>query len=211
MDIRSLKSLMEINALQTLGAVQTYAQSDTVSTVFNEMINDLMDPNSMTESMSSQSQAFLNQSMNYSGIAQVFVPNEVNSKTNEFASDGDWSDLINQAAQKFNVPAKLIHSVIQQESSFNPQAVSQAGAAGLMQLMPGTAKFLGVEDRFDPGQNVMGGAKYLRQMLDQFDDRVDLALAAYNAGPGNVRKYGGIPPFQETQNYVKKILSNFQG
>lgn len=211
MDIRSLKSLMEINALQTLGAVQTYAQSDTVSTVFNEMINDLMDSNSMTESMSSQSQAFLNQSMNYSGIAQVFVPNEVNSKTNEFASDGDWSDLINQAAQKFNVPAKLIHSVIQQESSFNPQAVSQAGAAGLMQLMPGTAKFLGVEDRFDPGQNVMGGAKYLRQMLDQFDDRVDLALAAYNAGPGNVRKYGGIPPFQETQNYVKKILSNFQG
>jgi len=202
---------MEINALQTLGAVHSYAQSDTVSTVFNEMINELMAPESMIESVSGQTQAFLSQNLNYSGIAPVFVPTGVNDPTNEFTADGDWSDLINQAAQKFNVPAKLIQSVIQQESSFNPQAVSQAGAAGLMQLMPGTAKFLGVEDRFNPVQNVMGGAKYLRQMLDQFDDRIDLALAAYNAGPGNVKKYGGIPPFQETQNYVNKVLSNFQG
>jgi len=201
---------MEINALQTLGAVQTYSSSDSTSSLFNDLMMDLLDSDSMVQSLTGQSQELLNQSLNYQGVSPVFVPSGVNS-TSTVSADGDWSDLINQAAQRFNVPAKLIHSVIQQESSFNPQAVSQAGAAGLMQLMPGTAKFLGVDDRFDPVQNVMGGAKYLRQMLDQFDDRMDLALAAYNAGPGNVKKYGGIPPFQETQNYVKKILNTFQG
>lgn len=210
MDIRSLQSLMEINALQTLGAVQSYANSNSTSSMFNEIMMGLMENESMVQTLSGQSQSFLNQSLNYNWAAPVYVPSGVNT-TSPVSADGDWSDVINEAARKFNVPAKLIQSVIQQESSYNPQAVSQAGAAGLMQLMPGTAKFLGVEDRFDPVQNVMGGAKYLRQMLDQFDDRMDLALAAYNAGPGNVKKYGGIPPFKETQNYVKKVLSTFLG
>ncbi len=121
-----------------------------------------------------------------------------------------YRDVITQAAQTYNLPEKLIAAVIKQESNFNPNVVSSAGASGLMQLMPTTAKYLGVTDREDPEQNIMGGAKYLRQMLDQFDNDISTALAAYNAGPGNVKKYGGIPPFKETQNYVTKVLNYFK-
>ena len=98
---------------------------------------------------------------------------------------------------------------MKQESNFNASAVSSAGASGLMQLMPTTARYLGVNDTLDPEQSIMGGAKYLRQMLDQFDNNVETALAAYNAGPGNVKKYDGIPPFKETQKYVKNIINYY--
>ncbi|MEK4424184.1 lytic transglycosylase domain-containing protein [Solibacillus sp. FSL K6-1523] len=121
-----------------------------------------------------------------------------------------YRDVITQAAETYNLPEKLIAAVIKQESNFNPNVMSSAGASGLMQLMPTTAKYLGVTDRQNPTQNIMGGAKYLRQMLDQFDNDISTALAAYNAGPGNVKKYGGIPPFKETQNYVTKVLGYFK-
>ncbi|MCY7500081.1 phage tail tape measure protein [Bacillus pumilus] len=122
---------------------------------------------------------------------------------------GKYSNVINQAASKYNVPAALIAAVIKQESNFNPNARSHAGATGLMQLMPATARGLGVKNSRDPYQNVMGGTKYLKQMLDKFGS-IEKALAAYNAGPGNVTKYGGIPPFSETKNYVKKVNSYFK-
>lgn len=117
----------------------------------------------------------------------------------------DYSDIIGRASEAHNIDPGLIRAMIDVESSVKPREVSSKGAAGLMQLMKPTAEELGVTDRFDPEQNIMGGAQYLRQQLDRFDGNETLALAAYNAGAGNVTKYGGVPPFEETQNYIKKI------
>ncbi len=113
---------------------------------------------------------------------------------------------VNEAAKAQNLDPALLASLVRQESAGDSLAASPKGAMGLTQLMPGTAKEMGVQNPWDGRQNVMGGARYLKQMLDRFDGREDLALAAYNAGPGAVEKNGGIPPFAETQNYVKKVL-----
>jgi soluble lytic murein transglycosylase-like protein len=113
--------------------------------------------------------------------------------------------LIEEAAGKTGLPGELISAVMETESGFRPDAVSPAGAQGLMQLMPGTARALGVDDPYDPRQNVLGGAEYLRRQLGHFGT-VEKALAAYNAGPAAVEQYGGIPPFSETQNYVRRVL-----
>lgn len=121
-------------------------------------------------------------------------------------SNDNYDLIFKRAGDRYNVPVNLLKSVAKAESGFNAKAVSWAGAQGVMQLMPGTARGLGVSDPFDPEQNIMGGAKYLRQMLDKFDGNVELSLAAYNAGPGNVIKFEGIPPFTETRNYVKKVM-----
>lgn len=117
-----------------------------------------------------------------------------------------YDAYINEAAAKYGLDPNLIRQVIRAESGGNANAGSPAGARGLMQLMPGTARGLGVTNILDPRQNIMGGSKYLRQQLDAFGGSIPKALAAYNAGPGAVTKYGGIPPFTETQNYVKKIM-----
>ena len=113
---------------------------------------------------------------------------------------------ITQAAAKYNLPPKLIKAVIKAESNFDAKAVSSAGAQGLMQLMPSTAEELGVKNPFDIAQNVDGGSRYLRKMLDRFNGDVKLALAAYNAGPGTVERYDGNVPYRETQNYVKRVI-----
>lgn len=120
-----------------------------------------------------------------------------------------YADMLTAAEKKYGLPAGLLYAQMQKESGGNPKAVSKAGAMGLMQLMPGTAKSLGVSNPFDPSQSIEAGARYLASNLKKFGS-VDLALAAYNAGPGSVEKYHGVPPFKETQNYVKEILSNWQ-
>jgi len=114
---------------------------------------------------------------------------------------------IRKAARRYNLPASLIRGVIRAESNFEVKAVSRAGAQGLMQLMPGTAKELGVDNPFDIEQNIDGGARYLRKMLDNFGGDIKVALAAYNAGPGAVEKYGGnVPPYRETEQYIDRVL-----
>lgn len=138
-----------------------------------------------------------------------------NSKVNKTGSDNFASyleestsldDIFEQASIKYNVPVNLLKAIGKAESDFNPNAVSKSGAQGVMQLMPKTAEGLGVTDSFDPEQNIMGGSKYISDLLKRYDGDTKLALAAYNAGMGNVKKYGGIPPFKETQNYVVKVM-----
>ncbi|MEA3402282.1 MAG: lytic transglycosylase domain-containing protein [Armatimonadota bacterium] len=121
------------------------------------------------------------------------------------AGHGPFDDIIRHAAESYGLGEDLLHAVIQAESGYNPRCTSSAGAVGLMQLMPGTARALGVSDAYDPVQNVLGGARYLREQLDRFGD-LSLALAAYNAGPGAVQRHGGIPPYRETQGYVRRVL-----
>ena len=116
-----------------------------------------------------------------------------------------YEELIKEAADVHKLSPALIRAVMRTESAFNPAAVSPVGAMGLMQLMPALAEEMGVTDPFDPRDNIMGGAKYLRQLLDEHEGNIRLTLASYNAGPGNVRRYRGVPPFKETRNYVRKI------
>ena len=125
--------------------------------------------------------------------------------------DSVWSEWIVHFAHEFDVDASLISAVIKAESDFDPTVVSHKGATGLMQLMPATATRFGVDDPRDPVQNMRAGVEYLAWLLDRFDGSVELALAGYNAGEGNVKKYGGVPPFRETRDYIRKISGYLGG
>jgi soluble lytic murein transglycosylase-like protein len=119
---------------------------------------------------------------------------------------GEYEALIDQAAARNGLDPAVLHGLIQQESGFDPSAASSAGASGLTQLMPGTASSMGVANPLNPAESIEGGARYLGQLTTQFAGNTEEALAAYNAGPGAVEQYGGIPPYAETQSYVSKVL-----
>ena len=133
------------------------------------------------------------------------------ARTTLSSGSADLDAIFEAAGQRYNVPPNLLKAIAKIESNFRPDATSAKGAMGIMQLMPGTARGLGVVDAYDPEQNIMGGAKYIRQQLDRFNGDVRLALAAYNAGGGAVEKYGGIPPYKETQAYVPKVMALYNG
>ena len=123
----------------------------------------------------------------------------------------EWSDWIREHADRHGVDARLVQAIVQVESGYNHRAKSRAGAVGLMQLMPGTARTLQVGDRYDAEQNIRGGVAYLRQMIDLFPGRLELAIAAYNAGPNAVQRHGAIPPYAETRDYVDRVLTLYRG
>lgn len=251
MDIKSMSTLLQIQALQTLGSTQSNPlQADSSSSFFSSMIQDMMKDYSQNnmfggvQSLAPSAQqttyldalryqgdtklpsammSMLNSSavQNNPSVAQALQKLTASSTdfsqvmgsttfTGALAGANQFAPIIKKAANTYGVPEKLIAAIMKQESNFNPTVVSHAGAQGLMQLMPGTARYVGVTNPFDNEQNIMGATKYISQMLKQHGNNPTMALAAYNAGPGNVAKYGGIPPFKETQNYVKKVLGYYQ-
>lgn len=161
-------------------------------------------------SAAAQMQAFLKETSSGQAVRRDGSDFQTTLNRQRGSTASSLDDIFEAAGARYGISPALLKSVAKAESNFNPRAKSHAGAMGVMQLMPATARSLGVSDPYDPWQNIMGGAKYLKQNLDQFGD-VSLALAAYNAGPGSVRKYGGIPPYRETQNYVKKIMADYNG
>lgn len=202
MNIDKLKIMLQLQALQNFNSSANSSSGNIFQDLMNEML--LEEGNSLSQlsgqTSVSTTATIINQTPSLPPINMT--------KISSTGSSTEIDSIIQEAAVKYNLPVNLIKSVIKQESNFNPNAVSGAGASGLMQLMPATAKGLGVTNVFDPRDNIMGGSKYLRQMLDKYNGNTTLALAAYNAGPGNVDKYGGIPPFKETQNYVRKVTSH---
>ena len=131
-------------------------------------------------------------------------------RTNNLTNRTQIDELIKEYSQKYGLDSDFVKAVVKQESGFNEKATSKCGAMGLMQLMPGTAKALNVNDPYNARDNIEGGVKYLKGLMDRFGGDMKLALAAYNAGPNAVKKYNGVPPYNETQNYVKNIMSMYQ-
>jgi soluble lytic murein transglycosylase-like protein len=170
-----------------------------------------------TQAQPTNTQAFASQLQNATASAAIAgtSPTDATATTSlmstgvsELPADVPYGAEITAAAKKYGIDPALLAGLVKQESGFNPNAGSPAGARGLTQLMPGTAAGLGVTNVLDPAQSLDGGAKYLRAQLDAFGGDVARALAAYNAGPGAVQRYGGVPPYAETQNYVRAVQAN---
>lgn len=152
--------------------------------------------------------AAVNNTAAYSGSPAI-NRGSVKLEASGLSCSADLDAIFNEAASKYGVDAKFLKAIAKCESDFSTECTSRSGAMGIMQLMPQTAASLGVTNAYDPYQNIMGGARYISEKLTQYNGDKSLALAAYNAGSGNVAKYGGIPPFKETQNYVAKVMAYY--
>lgn len=216
-------SSMIQNLLSSSGqasAMQRAVQMNNYVNNFNAQLNPV--EKKQTDNQQAQVQSFDKVLRNTAGVkfgdllakpvtkvnANIYTA-QASSASEKITSREQIKNIIFRAAKRHGVDEKLVNALVKQESGFNPNAKSKVGAMGLMQLMPATAKGLGVTNPMDPEQNVEGGVKYLKSMLNKYNGNVILALAAYNAGPGAVDKYSGVPPYKETQNYVKSILANY--
>lgn len=185
----------------------TLRRMQAIESTFNSLANFGMDPVKSDQDFQKILDANMTEKTNSSPFANKIFSSELNAVS---SGNTDIDGLIEAYSQKNGLDSAFVKAVIKQESGFQPKVTSSCGAMGLMQLMPATANSLGVKDAYDPEQNIAGGTKYLKGLLDRFGGDKALALAAYNAGPNAVKKYNGIPPYKETQNYVKNIMSMYQ-
>ncbi|MGL4523179.1 MAG: lytic transglycosylase domain-containing protein [Bacilli bacterium] len=206
----------QTQALQTRNTTKNTQFSETLERVQSDglvaKVSDYINPN--LNALSYKELVSISQQIAEMPLTNVIAPNveqtmNIPSDISNASMPSLYDDIISEMASKHNVDPLLIKSIIKHESNFNPDVVSSAGAVGLMQLMPITAEATNVTDRRDVRQNIEGGTKYIRRMLDKYDGNLTLALAGYNAGPGNVAKYGGVPPFKETENYIRKVTTTY--